>query len=105
MSYNDYPVGVIRMAAGGTVGVAGQGLRIYSVLLKGTTVSATNVTFFAGNSAVSTASELIYLALSGANPTFNTFDSHCGILFTGGCFMVTSTTMAYAAISCKQELF
>ena len=105
MSYNDFPVGVIRMDAGGVVGTIGQSLRIYSVFLKGTTVSATNVKFYAGQSASSTASELIYLALSAANPTSNTFDSHCGILFTGGCFMETSTTMGYVTIACKQETF
>ena len=105
MSYNDFPVGIVRMAAGGAVGTAGQSLRIYSVYLKGSTVSATNVKFYAGISASSTASELLCVQLNAANATYNTFDSHCGILFTGGCFMATLTTIDYVTIACKQELF
>ena len=104
MSYNDYPVGVIRTAGSGIIGTAGQSLRIYSVFLKGSTVSATNVKFFAGVSASSTASELLCVQLNAANATYNTFDSHCGMLFTGGCFMTTLAAIDYVTICCKQEL-
>ena len=103
----DYPVGIVRKTAGGQVGTAGKGFRIYSVYLKSAALSVTSVTFYAGtlDSASVTSNALLSVYINVANPTSNTFDSHQGVLFNGGCYMTTAAAIDYVTIVGRTELY
>jgi len=96
---DDYPIGSWRKTAGGQIGVAGRGFRLYDVFLKGISISATGITFYAGNSAsaASTANALLVVKLDGSNPTYNSY-SCAGMLFVGGCYMTTQAAIDWVTV-------
>ena len=114
---SDFPIGIYRSSTfGGTLsnfkGVSGcmspgcGAVRLFNVFLKGTSSSASNLTFYNNvnnNGSASTANVYLIVSLNAASPTTIYFDSHAGVLFPNGCFITTSAAIDFGIVGFRTE--